>query len=112
MVMKSFQAIFLLSVLCSRVVSYSLPLSTQDRWIFDSASGRRVKLACTCWASHLEPMPAEGLHKKPLKDIVEKVVQQKFYCVRITLGDTHVHSRYSNNIVTQTLDNLNLAQAK
>ena len=68
MVAKCFQDIFLLSVLCFGVVSYSLPLSTQGRWIVDS----------------LKPMLAEGLHKKPLKDIVAKVVQQKFNCVRLT----------------------------
>ncbi|KAK3227928.1 hypothetical protein Dsin_007790 [Dipteronia sinensis] len=84
MAVKSLQAIsILLSVLCLVVVSYSSFLSTQGRWIVDS-SGRRVKLACTSWAAHMEPMLAEGLHKKPLKDIVAKLVQLKFNCVRLT----------------------------
>ncbi|KAK2664177.1 hypothetical protein Ddye_002751 [Dipteronia dyeriana] len=110
MAVKSLQAIFLLSVLCFGVVSYASFLSTQGRWIVDS-SGRRVKLACTSWASHMEPMLAEGLHKKPLKDIVAKLVQLKFNCVRLTWA-TYMFTRHSNNTVTQTLDNLKLAQAK
>ncbi|KAK4844581.1 hypothetical protein QYF36_021953 [Acer negundo] len=110
MAVKSLQAIFLLSILCFGVVSYSSLLSTQGRWIVDS-TGRRVKLACTTWASHLEPMLAEGLHKKPLKDIVTKLVQLKFNCVRLTWA-TYMFTRYGNMTVTKTLDNLHLAQAK
>ncbi|KAK0579599.1 hypothetical protein LWI29_028522 [Acer saccharum] len=111
MVVKCFQALFLISVLCFGVVSYSLPLSTFNRWILDSSSRVVVKLACTNWASHMEPMLAEGLHKKPLKDIIAKVVQLKFNCVRLTWA-TYMFTRYYGNIVSQTFDNLNLAQAK
>ncbi|KAK0586369.1 hypothetical protein LWI29_005800 [Acer saccharum] len=59
----------------------------------------------------MELMLAEGLHKKPLKDIAAKVVQQKFNCVRLTWA-TYVFTHYSNNTVAQTFDNLPLAQAK
>ncbi|KAK2640828.1 hypothetical protein Ddye_022591 [Dipteronia dyeriana] len=59
----------------------------------------------------MEPMLAEGLHKKPLKDIVAKVVQLKFNCVRLTWA-TYMFTRFSENIVSQTFDILNLAQAK
>ncbi|KAL5747583.1 hypothetical protein ACOSP7_024592 [Xanthoceras sorbifolium] len=112
MVVKYLQAIFLLSLLSFGVISYSFPLSTQGKWIIDSASGgQRVKLACTCWASHLQPMLAEGLHKQPLKDIVAKVVQQRFNCVRLTWA-TYMFTRFNQSTVTQTLDSLKLTETK
>ncbi|KAH7550199.1 hypothetical protein ACOSP7_024591 [Xanthoceras sorbifolium] len=111
MVVKSLQAILLLSLLSFGVLSHSFPLSTRGKWIVDSASGRRVKLACTCWASHLQPMLAEGLDKQPLKDIVAKVVQQHFSCVRLTSA-TYMFTRFNQFTVTQTLDFLKLKETK
>ncbi|KAI3991836.1 hypothetical protein MKX01_012781 [Papaver californicum] len=63
----------------------SLPttLNTNSRWIVDE-SGRRVKLACTNWVSHLEPMVAEGLSKQPLDSISKKIRTMGFNCVRLT----------------------------
>ncbi|KAE8692593.1 putative Nucleoporin GLE1 [Hibiscus syriacus] len=63
--------------------SESLPLSTTSRWIVDE-KGRRVKLACVNWVSHLEPMVAEGLSKRPMDDIAKQTVSMGFNCVRLT----------------------------
>lgn len=59
------------------------PLSTSSRWIVDG-SGRRVKLACANWVSHLEPVVAEGLSKQPLGAISARIASLGFNCVRLT----------------------------
>ncbi|MBA0702090.1 hypothetical protein Goari_022292 [Gossypium aridum] len=61
----------------------SLPLSTSSRWIVDE-EGRRVKLACVNWVSHLEPVVAEGLSKQPMDMIAKRIVTMGFNCVRFT----------------------------
>jgi len=61
----------------------ALPLSTSSRWIVDE-SGRRVKLACVNWVTHLEPMVAEGLGKQPLDTISKSIASMGFNCVRFT----------------------------
>lgn len=61
----------------------ALPLSTSSRWIVDE-SGRRVKLACINWVTHLEPMVAEGLGKQPLDTISKSIATMGFNCVRFT----------------------------
>ncbi|XP_042496063.1 glycosyl hydrolase 5 family protein-like [Macadamia integrifolia] len=61
----------------------ALPLYTNSRWIVDE-SGQRVKLACVNWASHLEPMVAEGLSKQPLDVISKGIISMGFNCVRLT----------------------------
>ncbi|XP_010026595.2 glycosyl hydrolase 5 family protein [Eucalyptus grandis] len=58
-------------------------LHTDSRWIVDK-QGRRVKLACVNWASHLEPMVAEGLDKKPVDWISKQIASMGFNCVRLT----------------------------
>ncbi|KAK8522530.1 hypothetical protein V6N13_115497 [Hibiscus sabdariffa] len=60
-----------------------LPLSTNSRWIVDER-GRRVKLACVNWVSHLEPMLAEGLSKQSMDTIAKRIVSTGFNCVRFT----------------------------
>ncbi|OEL32500.1 hypothetical protein BAE44_0006480, partial [Dichanthelium oligosanthes] len=60
-----------------------LPLSTESRWVV-SADGRRVKLACANWASHLEPAAAEGLARRGVGDIAARVAAMGFNCVRLT----------------------------
>ncbi|GMI90913.1 hypothetical protein like AT1G13130 [Hibiscus trionum] len=72
----------LLLFLFSSVVT-SLPLSTNSRWIVDDR-GRRVKLACVNWASHMEPVLAEGLSKQPMDTIAKRIVSMEFNCVRFT----------------------------
>ncbi|KAG6477189.1 hypothetical protein ZIOFF_066441 [Zingiber officinale] len=54
------------------------------RWIVDAGSGKRVKLACVNWPSHLEPMVAEGLSKRPLDEISKAIGTMGFNCVRFT----------------------------
>uniref|UniRef100_J3LEF2 Glycoside hydrolase family 5 domain-containing protein n=1 Tax=Oryza brachyantha TaxID=4533 RepID=J3LEF2_ORYBR len=61
----------------------AVTLSTSSRWIVDEA-GRRVKLACVNWPSHLEPVVAEGLGRQPVDAISKKVASLGFNCVRLT----------------------------
>ncbi|KAE8804819.1 hypothetical protein D1007_19237 [Hordeum vulgare] len=61
----------------------SLPLSTASRWVV-GADGRRVKLVCANWASHLEPVAAEGLSRRGVGDIAARVAAMGFNCVRLT----------------------------
>ncbi|KFK33555.1 hypothetical protein AALP_AA5G028800 [Arabis alpina] len=65
--------------------TFSLPLSTNSRWIVDDSNhGRRVKLTCINWPSHLETAVAEGLSKQPLDSIADKIFSMGFNCVRLT----------------------------
>ncbi|KAF9603079.1 hypothetical protein IFM89_033804 [Coptis chinensis] len=59
------------------------PLFTNSRWIVDE-DGNRVKLACVNWPDHLQPAVAEGLSKKPVDVISEKIRSMGFNCVRLT----------------------------
>ncbi|KAL5552754.1 hypothetical protein UlMin_040155 [Ulmus minor] len=61
----------------------ALPLSTSSRWIVDEG-GKRVKLSCLNWVSHLEPVVAEGLSKQPLDAISKRIGSMGFNCVRLT----------------------------
>lgn len=61
----------------------AIPLSTDNRWIVDE-NGQRVKLACVNWVTHLEPMVAEGLSKRPMDSISKTIVSMGFNCVRFT----------------------------
>uniref|UniRef100_A0A2P2PJ99 Glycoside hydrolase family 5 domain-containing protein n=1 Tax=Rhizophora mucronata TaxID=61149 RepID=A0A2P2PJ99_RHIMU len=61
----------------------AVPLSTKSRWIVDE-DGRRVKLACVNWVSHLEPVVAEGLSKQPVEAIAKRILSLGFNCVRLT----------------------------
>uniref|UniRef100_A0A0D9VHU2 Glycoside hydrolase family 5 domain-containing protein n=1 Tax=Leersia perrieri TaxID=77586 RepID=A0A0D9VHU2_9ORYZ len=61
----------------------AVTLSTSSRWIVDEA-GRRVKLACVNWPSHLEPVVTEGLGNQPVDAISKKVSALGFNCVRLT----------------------------
>ncbi|XP_047971015.1 glycosyl hydrolase 5 family protein-like [Salvia hispanica] len=103
-------ALFLVQI---AAFSKSAPLSTNSRWIVDSASGKRVKLACVNWPSHLEPMIAEGLDKKPMDDIIQKISGSGFNCVRFT-WPTYMFTRpdYGNLRVSESLDKYNLTAAK
>ncbi|KAL6549913.1 hypothetical protein OROMI_020401 [Orobanche minor] len=91
----------------------SVPLSTNSRWIVNEATGKRVKLACVNWASHLEPMIAEGLEKKPLQYIAGRISKNGFNCVRFTWA-TYMFTRpdYYSLTVSQSLDKYNLTAAK
>jgi hypothetical protein len=75
--------VLLASVRAISISLPALPLSTSSRWVVD-ADGRRVKLACANWASHLEPVAAEGLSRRGVGDIAARVAAMGFNCVRIT----------------------------
>ena len=60
-----------------------LPLHTNSRWIVNQ-DGNRVKLACVNWVSHLEPVVAEGLSKRPVDEISKGIKSMGFNCVRLT----------------------------
>ncbi|MCL7044626.1 hypothetical protein MKW94_019935 [Papaver nudicaule] len=85
--LTSFCILVAVFILCyhSKPTMAALPatLNTDSRWIVDE-NGRRVKLACTNWVSHLEPMLAEGLSKQPLDLISKKIKTMGFNCVRLT----------------------------
>ncbi|XP_020969864.1 uncharacterized protein LOC107621467 [Arachis ipaensis] len=87
--------------------SNGYPLSTQNRWIIDESTKQRSKLVCGNWAGHLEPMLPEGLNKKPLKDLVSQLVNQRFNCVRLTYA-IYMWTRYENNVVEDTLRDLRI----
>lgn len=76
-------ALLLLPALTAAASPPALPLSTASRWIV-GADGRRVKLACANWASHLEPAAAEGLARRGVSDIAARVAAMGFNCVRLT----------------------------
>ncbi|KAK6137360.1 hypothetical protein DH2020_028895 [Rehmannia glutinosa] len=86
-------------------------LSTNSRFIVDGT--KRVKLACVNWVSHLQPMIAEGLEKKPLNHIATKIAETGFNCVRFTWA-TFMFTRpdYYNLKVSDSLDKYNLTAAK
>ncbi|KAJ9706058.1 hypothetical protein PVL29_001567 [Vitis rotundifolia] len=100
--MKSLQIILLIFLSLFRAFCYSLPLSTRGRWIADSETGRPVKLTCLNWAAHIETMI-----------FVAKVTLMGFNCIRLTYA-TFMWTRpdYGNKTVAQSLDSLNLTQAR
>ncbi|CAL5028279.1 unnamed protein product [Urochloa decumbens] len=87
-------------------------LSTSSRWIVDER-GRRVKLACVNWPSHLEPVLAEGLSHRPLAAIAAGVAAMGFNCVRLTWPTFLVagDATYSALTVAESLRRLNLTSA-
>lgn len=91
----------------------SVPLSTSSRWIISNSSGKRVKLTCVNWVSHLQPMIAEGLEKQPLDYIAKQIVSTGFNCVRFT-WPTYMFTRpnYGSITVSQSLHKFNLSAAK
>nr|CAB3484882.1 unnamed protein product [Digitaria exilis] len=83
-------------------------LSTASRWVVDE-SGSRVKLACVNWPSHLEPMLAEGLSKRPVGAITASVAAMGFNCVRLTWPTFMVtNASYGDLTVAQSFHRLNL----
>ncbi|XP_075524240.1 glycosyl hydrolase 5 family protein-like [Primulina tabacum] len=91
----------------------SFGLATNSRWIVNQARGKRVKLACANWVSHLQPMIAEGMEKQALKYIAGQIAATGFNCVRFTWA-TFMFTRadYGNLTVSQSLDKYGLKDAK
>ncbi|VFQ75990.1 unnamed protein product [Cuscuta campestris] len=93
---KSFKSCSLASCCCWLIIlpntlllppppaAVAQPLRTNSRWIVDESSGRRVKLGCVNWSSHLEAAVAEGLSKQPVDAISNSVAEMGFNCVRLT----------------------------
>ncbi|XP_050205745.1 glycosyl hydrolase 5 family protein-like [Mercurialis annua] len=110
--MKMLQAMLIIFTFCIFYTN-SLPLSTNGRWIVDDTTQQRVKLACVNWPSHLEPMLAEGLDKKPLAYIVSQLRSSRtfFNCVRFTWA-TYMFTRFANLTVSESLDSMNLRDAR
>lgn len=90
------------------------PLYTDSRWIVDGEGrpGRRVKLACVNWPSHIDAVLAEGLSKQPLDAISKRIVSMGFNCVRFT-WPTFLFTNDSLGALTvrQSFQNLNLPEA-
>ena len=81
-----------------------------SQWVVDE-SGSRVKLACVNWPSHLEPMLAEGLGKRPVGAIAADVAAMGFNCVRLTWPTFLVtNASYGNLTVAQSFQRLNLTE--
>ncbi|KAL5718012.1 cellulase [Ranunculus cassubicifolius] len=105
-------SILVISLFCSfqRHV-LALPLYTSSRWIVDE-EGKRVKLACVNWPSHLETMVAEGLSKQPVDIISNKISSMGFNCVRFTwplfLATNDSLSKFS---VRQSFQSLGLSES-
>ncbi|KAE9610332.1 hypothetical protein Lal_00006595 [Lupinus albus] len=60
-----------------------VPLHTDSRWIVNE-DGKRVKLACVNWVSHLDAVVAEGLSKQHVDVISNRIKTMGFNCVRLT----------------------------
>ncbi|KAJ8645793.1 hypothetical protein MRB53_007541 [Persea americana] len=89
----------------------AMPLYTNSRWIVDEG-GRRVKLACVNWSSHLEVMAAEGLNKQPLDAISKRIGTMGFNCVRLTWPLFMVTNSTLGSITfRKSLQNLGLAES-
>jgi hypothetical protein len=103
--------VLLASVRAISISLPALPLSTSSRWVVD-ADGRRVKLACANWASHLEPVAAEGLSRRGVGDIAARIVAMGFNCVRLTWPTFMVtNASYSSLTVEQSFQRLNLTDS-
>ncbi|KAJ4832363.1 hypothetical protein Tsubulata_002167 [Turnera subulata] len=105
--------LFLLFILVCKNIpsSHSLPLSTHKSWIVDE-TGRRVKLTCANWPSHVDTMLAEGLDKQPLPVLASEAVAQKFNCIRLTWA-TYMWTRpsYGSLTVEESFRRHNLTKA-
>jgi hypothetical protein len=98
-------------MLCLCVSVATAQLSTDSRWIVDG-SGKRVKLACVNWPSHLETMFSEGLSKQPVDVISKSIISMGFNCVRLTWATFMVtNSTYSSLTVQQSFQALNLIES-
>ncbi|KAK9052714.1 hypothetical protein SSX86_029344 [Deinandra increscens subsp. villosa] len=83
---SSLPLLLLLATIFHRhLTAVALPLSTNSRWIVNEGEGgKRVKLSCVNWVSHLDAVVAEGLSKQPVDVISNKILEMGFNCVRLT----------------------------
>ncbi|GMP82591.1 hypothetical protein CsSME_00036830 [Camellia sinensis var. sinensis] len=107
----SLTVIFLSTTIAPPQPAAALPLSTDSRWIVDE-TGRRVKLSCVNWASHLDAVVAEGLSKQPIDSISKKIVSMGFNCVRLTWPlFLATNDSLANTTVRQSFRNLGLIES-
>ncbi|XP_051122584.1 glycosyl hydrolase 5 family protein-like [Andrographis paniculata] len=86
-------------------------LSTESRWIVDEL-GRRVKLRCVNWPSHLEVAVAEGLSKRPAEEISGEIRDLGFNCVRLTWPlFLFTNDTFASLTVRQSFKNLGLSES-
>ncbi|XP_062117025.1 glycosyl hydrolase 5 family protein-like [Humulus lupulus] len=89
----------------------ALTLSTKSRWIVDE-NGRRVKLACVNWASHLESAVPEGLSKQPIEAVAGQVSSLGFNCVHLNWAtDLATDDSLASRTVRDSFKSLGLTQA-
>jgi len=90
--------IFLLLIV-PYVLSFTLPLHTDSRWIVDSA-GKRVKLACVSWyGGESEDYVVGGLQANTLDNITSLIKGYGFNCVRLLWSN---QGYQSNPVVSST----------
>lgn len=88
-----------------------VPLQTSSRWIVNQ-DGKRVKLACVNWVSHLDAVVAEGLSKQPVNLISYGIKAMGFNCVRLTWPILLVtNDSLSSLSVRQSFQNLGLLES-
>lgn len=105
--MQSFIPLLLLSFV---LLTNSLPLSTNSRWIVNDQTRERVKLVGLNWAGHVGPMLPEGLDKKPLNEIARSFVLMGYNSVRLTYA-MYMYTRHANLTVAQSFRDLGLNEA-
>ncbi|CAN0841178.1 Glycosyl hydrolase 5 family protein [Linum grandiflorum] len=110
--MPPYSFLFLLFTTILIPSSHPLPLSTNNRWIVDSVTGQRVKLACVNWPGATQTMLPEGLDRQPLRSIVASIRGLGFNCVRLTYA-TYMVTRMGPHVrVGDTFDVLGLGHVK
>ncbi|KAK4780771.1 hypothetical protein SAY87_016877 [Trapa incisa] len=103
--------LYILSVHVGPAEATFLPLSTESRWI-TNGYGKRVKLACINWPSHLEPVLAEGLDKQLAYSISARVRLMGFNCVRFTWPlELPLNETLGNLTVKQSFQRLGLKES-
>ncbi|KAJ3675308.1 hypothetical protein LUZ60_004350 [Juncus effusus] len=108
---KPFSLLTIVILISLTIYANAVQLSTSSRWIIDE-SGKRVKLACVSWPSHLETMFAEGLSKQPVDTISKTIVSMGFNCVRLTWATFMVtNDSLSSLTVRQSFQAQNLIES-
>jgi len=91
--------------------SRSLPLSTSGRWIIDARTRDCVKLSSVNLVSHAQSMVAQGLEKRPLKELASEITSRQFNCVRLTWY-VRMFTRHAYETIGDVLDGLDTADEK
>ncbi|KAL9151618.1 hypothetical protein ABFS82_11G063100 [Erythranthe guttata] len=107
-----FAALHAAGVSTAAAAAQPVVLSTESRWIVDESSGRRVKLVCVNWPSHLDAVVAEGLSKQPVDEISQEIINMGFNCVRLTWPlFLFTNDTLASLTVRQSFTNLGLSES-